>query len=613
MESVYLDIHIHTSSNPNELNYEYDVIKLLEKINEVSNDSTHLISLTDHNTINEPAYLNLLKVTQNVILGCELHIKNYEERKPYHCHILFDINEITTESINPINEKLDRLYPNKEVSKDTLNVPSIETIIRTFDEYDFLLLPHGGQSHSTFDESVARDVKFDSTIERTIYYNQFDGFTARGNTGLDNTQEYFRKLGILDFVNLVTCSDNYNPYKYPNAKSDDAEPFIPTWMHSLPTFQGLRLSLSESSRLEYSFTKPEQWSEYIGKVYLENEHLDINVDLTPGLNVVIGGSSSGKTLLVDSIYRKITANFKESDYGDLGVENISVSHPSGTLPHYISQNYIIKIIDLQSDQAGIENIDIIKKVFPEDNDVVVKVRSALSVLKQDVCDLIDCVQSIEEEIKNINRIPLLNRLVTEQKTTQNPLSSMLPTDELISSMDFSEPIYDNYVETLEEIRSVMRKNPLAENVDDEINALKSKITRSFEKSQFEDVIRKGITSSKVSIDTELASSFREQHTKLQQFELLTSSIASYTRSLSKFNKTLDKISKYSMTVNSRKVESLGHNLFITNNFVLTKEKVIDALNRFLKSGNKISSFDEIEPHRLFLKNFKTTVTEGSQL
>ncbi len=181
---------------------------------------------------------------------------------------------------------------------------------------------------------------------------------------------------------------------------------------------------------------------------------------------------------------------------------------------------------------------------------------------------------------------------------------MLPTDELISSMDFSEPIYDNYVETLEEIRSVMRKNPLAENVDDEINALKSKITRSFEKSQFEDVIRKGITSSKVSIDTELASSFREQHTKLQQFELLTSSIASYTRSLSKFNKTLDKISKYSMTVNSRKVESLGHNLFITNNFVLTKEKVIDALNRFLKSGNKISSFDEIEPHRLFLKNFK---------
>ncbi len=182
---------------------------------------------------------------------------------------------------------------------------------------------------------------------------------------------------------------------------------------------------------------------------------------------------------------------------------------------------------------------------------------------------------------------------------------MLPTDELISSMDFSEPIYDNYVETLEEIRSVMRKNPLAENVDDEIKC--TKVKRSLEvlkKSQFEDVIRKGITSSKVSIDTELASSFREQHTKLQQFELLTSSIASYTRSLSKFNKTLDKISKYSMTVNSRKVESLGHNLFITNNFVLTKEKVIDALNRFLKSGNKISSFDEIEPHRLFLKNFK---------
>jgi len=48
-------------------------------------------------------------------------------------------------------------------------------------------------------------------MERSVYYNQFDGFTARSESKRDETDKYFQKLGISDFVNLVTCSDNYDP------------------------------------------------------------------------------------------------------------------------------------------------------------------------------------------------------------------------------------------------------------------------------------------------------------------------------------------------------------------------------------------------------------------
>jgi hypothetical protein len=117
-----------------------------------------------------------------------------------------------------------------------------------FDDYEFLLLPHGGHNHSTFDDSIPKGVKFDKTLERSIYYNLFDGFTSRSDQSLQKTYEYFSRLGIKEFVNLITGTDNYNPKSYPDCKAGEgASEFIPTWMLARPTFDGLRLSLSESS------------------------------------------------------------------------------------------------------------------------------------------------------------------------------------------------------------------------------------------------------------------------------------------------------------------------------------------------------------------------------
>ena len=85
MKPIYLDLHIHTSEDEENLNQNYDVDLLLSKIRGVNDNSDFLISLTDHNTINKDAYMKLLSRTDNVILGVELHIKNAENKPPYHC------------------------------------------------------------------------------------------------------------------------------------------------------------------------------------------------------------------------------------------------------------------------------------------------------------------------------------------------------------------------------------------------------------------------------------------------------------------------------------------------------------------------------------------------
>lgn len=261
MKAIYTDLHIHTSEDADNLNAQYDITLLVNRIKEFSgvDCSDILVSLTDHNTINKDAYLKLLKIQDiNVILGAELHIRNYEKCEPYHCHIFFDISkEDIISHIDSINAILDNLYPKKMVENFD-DIPNLEKISKAFDKYDYLMLPHGGQSHRTFEKSFPRNenINFDNALERNIYYNQFDGFTSRSNKGVEETEKYFKKLGINTFINLITCTDNYNPKDYPASKSSKEGEFIPTWINSKPTFQGLRLALSEKTRLFYQINQP---------------------------------------------------------------------------------------------------------------------------------------------------------------------------------------------------------------------------------------------------------------------------------------------------------------------------------------------------------------------
>lgn len=53
MKPIYIDLHIHTSENPDELDESYDIETLLKKVYENSQGEDFLISLTDHNTVKE--------------------------------------------------------------------------------------------------------------------------------------------------------------------------------------------------------------------------------------------------------------------------------------------------------------------------------------------------------------------------------------------------------------------------------------------------------------------------------------------------------------------------------------------------------------------------------
>lgn len=475
MQPIYIDLHIHTSENANNLNTNYDIAELVGQIKKLNGDSPFMISLTDHNTINKSAYLKAQNLDLNLIIGVELHIQNRAEAKSYHCHIYFNA-PIEDAVIDSLNEILDELYPNKLPDRNDPNTPDIQKIINSFDTFDFILLPHGSQKHGAFNYSINDGENLDNAINRSIYYNQFDGFTSRSTKGLEATHQYFERLGISEFINLVTCSDNYSPSIYPRSHSGNDDDFIPTWMFAQPTFDGLRLSLSESTRLVASHEKPIRRSDYIGHVELQNEHIDVNVNLTEGLNVVIGGSSSGKTLFVDSLYRNIHQDFEGSKYIErYGVENMIVENTSGMTPYYISQNFIAENIS-DNNEKSIDKIEILRNIFPADDEINRSITTGLNKLHEVISEMLQYVEKIEDCERTLNALPNPGQLIVTGIVKKNALNILMPTAEEESLVKYPSNQYKIDLEAIETIRTFLENNPLIEDANEEINSIKTKLT-----------------------------------------------------------------------------------------------------------------------------------------
>lgn len=604
MKPVFVDLHIHTSENPEDLNKSYNLKLLKSKIEEIADGSDYLISLTDHNTINEDIYLKAVKMFDNILLGVELHVNNHSSKKPYHCHIYFNLKKIDSLTIKDLNEKLNILYPKKVISPNS-DVPTLENIMQDFDAYEFVLLPHGGQSHSTFHKSIPKNSQIDNALERSIYYNLFDGFTARSNNSLEKTLEYFDRLGIKEFINLVTSSDNYSPEIYPNVKSSKAAPFVCTWMMAIPTFNGLRLSLSESSRFEYG-DKPDSWAEYIRSASLKNDMIDIDVDLTPGLNVVIGGSSSGKTLFVDSLVNNIKGDFELSDYLNIGyeIQDINVVHPAGQIPHYFEQNYIMKICDNKNKESTINNIPILSNIFPEDAEERRKIQGGLKEINSQVASLVQSVEKIESLHDKLSRLPSLSHLIVTSLIQDNPLKYVLPSEEIVELFEYGDVEYGENLDELNRVDEFLLNNPFIKHDNSLIEKLKEELLEANEISNLELKIRDIINIFKDEIDDAQQTENKEATTKRKNFDELIRCIKQYFKAHKKFYYSLKIISRYSIESSTKEVKLMGHKMFIHSEFELTKKKFLEVINSSLKTRCTIEKFEDIKPDCLFKKNFK---------
>lgn len=600
MQPIYIDLHIHTYPDANDRTTNYDVATLVRKIKEYNGNEPFLISFTDHNTINKDVYLAAKAVGVNLLLGAELHIKNHDDVEAFHCHIYFNL-DVTGENIDALNDILDKLYENKLPSRTNQSIPDIQKVINAFDPFEFMLLPHAGQKHGLFNYSLHKGEKVDDAISRSIYYNQFDGFTAREDKGLDTTREYFKRLGISEFVNLLTCSDNYVPSRYPEPKSSEASPFVPTWMMAEPTYDGVRLSLSESSRLFYQKEKPLIQCDHIGKVKLKNELIDIDVELTEGLNVVIGGSSSGKTLFVDSVNKFFEQNLQHSEYAKFKVENIDVKNPSEIHPYYIHQNFIADLVN-RNDEASIDEIPILKKAFPSDDNVKRQISKTLSDLKCIVDEILLCVENIEKIERWLKDIPHPGKLITKGRIEGNIFQPLLPKPSDEEKCRYTQIDYDSAVEMLKGIEMFVNDNPFTDNISKEIEAILIELAKARVGAELFDKVAVLLTARKEEKDAELQARQGQNQNSVRNRQKLMQHLRDYVNYSRKFAQEKKKLTELDKSFTTKEVKAMGHTLYIENTFKFNEAVLMEVLNKYLTSTFR--NMKDVVPENLFSTKFK---------
>lgn len=311
-----IDLHIHTDwsrkTKENDYKGNFSVAGLKQKLLE---NGVQLFSLTDHNIINIDAYKEYyesfnLNTDPLLLIGVELDIvvKNTQSEKTYHSLLIF--NNPSIEYATDLSQRLEKKYTEIGVSEKERKL-TIDEIVSIFPEDDFFFIPHAGNTKSILDsyKGSIEDAQKMVLLMQSAFEKVPEKAKQKYNEGFD-------KLLYTAFQNkndyaYIEFSDNHNIEKYPCAnKGDDDRQHIFYYVKGGKNFETLRLAfIDPKSRIKSTseINEINNTTNYLEAIKFENDSLlsDNEVSFSPHLNVLIGGRSSGKSLMMSILGDKI--------------------------------------------------------------------------------------------------------------------------------------------------------------------------------------------------------------------------------------------------------------------------------------------------------------------
>lgn len=290
------DLHLHTCkcTKPSK---EFKDLSVEEYINELvdiysKNELVKLIAFTDHNRISydvitEFESRNLdIKVIPGVEL--DLYLSNEDKSGNDFKHLLFYFNINCKDRISDIDE-LNELF--KKESPMLLN-----DVLDKLIEYniEFVISPHFKKQDSRSIDYYWNDLTVTEKQSKK-YLDQFFCFwESAGKSTIAKAKEFISEFYTDDRISIVQFSDGNN---FNKIREYVLNP--PQYFRALPSFQGLRIVGSDCRRIdnESRLLSIDEKSGLLGIIEFSGNLMY----LTNGLNAIIGGRGSGKSILADKI------------------------------------------------------------------------------------------------------------------------------------------------------------------------------------------------------------------------------------------------------------------------------------------------------------------------
>ena len=660
-----MDLHIHTdkSKETKENDYKgtFDVEVLYEKVIE---NKIEMISFTDHNIINIDAYNKIINKDIAFLVGVELdvaisedYLKNYIDKlndvnnssriiiKPFHLLIMFkskDFGKISREleemykriSTEIFDSKLDLLLRKK------LRATTFKYVVETFRNEDYFLIAHGDKDKSIIDPYKNSGKLIEAQYE--ILMGEISAVEMASNNKMKNAinvyDEAFKKLVSTDFstehsTSYVVFSDNHNCNDYRCHK-------YCTWIKGGLDYETLRIAFSDpESRIHTDEVEPTHSPYFIEKITLKlKEGVSKEINLSPYLNVIIGGRASGKSLLFNS-FIALNNNFMpeerrlyEENYKEI-VDNketrikLNVGDYEDSINIKGEEYYQEKIIDLFKNNSNLR--DKLSEFFQDFNDIEIKREEDDIEHSFDI--MVKSYESYYEKRNKIDKGCRLNLIKNSTKTTnkcfeinESDLKAKYDTEYFLEISKKINDVLEGLQNTIE--FEFMNEQLFNENelliLNDAIVLLKQKfalIELNKKKTEnkilyfnkvkriYQDYIRKELNTEKQIIE----SSKKTLDDDLKEYRAFFSSKLELKRAC-------NIISELEKKVEDKKVEKEKY-IFVTKlNFEINKNKIIENLFEYyiLKYDKRNSIFrnlvDMADPLNNDIRMKNKTGSEGKK-
>lgn len=330
-----IDLHIHTDKSNETKAGDYTGVFSVETLHsKLVENEINIFSLTDHNIINLDAYEEYYSKYDSendpkLLVGVELDIEKQRESgesKNYHSLLIFNYSDI--EGAKRISKALEDKYVEKGLSKFDRKITFGELSDIFFGE-DFFFIPHAGNTQSIvaahgkeeIEDAQKMVILMQSALEKVSKVETQQIY----NAGFDKKKptEHRAKKDIA----YINFSDNHNISQYPCKHKGISGDHDFYYIKGSKDYETIRLAfIDPESRIMSSqqYTMIQTNGTNIERFRISDcDFIEENeFEFSPYLNVIIGGRSSGKSLLLWLLRRSIDSLEHDTSYSIPNIKTI---------------------------------------------------------------------------------------------------------------------------------------------------------------------------------------------------------------------------------------------------------------------------------------------------
>lgn len=653
------DLHLHTRASKKKkgnseyfgTGYSFDDEEIKEFVKKVFCDNqSKLVAITDHDYFDAEQFVRIKEeankeATNNsteycVLPGveCDVFFKidskkaiivdddvpDFIKSERVHLVLIFNDSKWNRNQYDKLHSILEEKYLND----DPIYIGDLLSKF-TQNKFEFVALPHFTKTNGIEDAlpDYEDNKKIVANMEMKITWLLSGYFPL-----LDSRVKDFIDLKVVEFYNqlqekhgfpipIILTSDNHDYREYNDSQL--------SWFKATPSFKGLKMCCSDyQMRVKYTPDIPK--SAYISKVIVDGSPdltSSCEIELSDNLNCVIGGRSSGKSLLLKKIIQgsgssDVDDELKKYKKYDSGISIKLISHdgtPYKGRPEYISQGSIIQKYINTDDNSNLASD--FKEFFPKgvNFDSILKEKEEIRLICLRIDNNLQFLSKVSKELSNVN---IFGYLRINKIQFKNTISNKV----LLANFDNAQIIVNNlkkFITIIKENRFLIEpfKN-LNLSVDNLIDQLEKEYAKSFEKLQQYEKIKKASIKFVYELETKAEGYDKKEKTQVAAIGTLSNSILEWCN---KYKTLINDVQLLKQKIDSLKQTETYSNEIPSFKFVIkitNTLKISDIFQLFLErvknkeiresSKNFYQLIDKIIAHDYELyvtKNLTTALNE----